>query len=187
MYEIETNRLILRQFHENDLEAYHIDIFNDPRVMRYLISTNSHPSRESTRRQITQILQDWKDNQFGLWAVTFKEHRKFIGHCGLNIIPDTDEIEVQYAFSSKYWGKGLATEATQAALRYGFEELKLDQIAAVSFPENALARRVLKKIGMVNRGERWYYGTNLAYYTIYRSQFTPAADDGYKLHAVGEL
>jgi ribosomal-protein-alanine N-acetyltransferase len=184
MHEIETNRLILRQFKDDDLEAYHLDIFNDPQVMRYLISTSSHPTRDSTRRQIARIRRDWQTNKFGLWAVIYKEHRKFIGHCGLTIIPDTDKIEVQYVFSSNYWGKGVATEAALATLRYGFEFLKIVEIAAVSFPENVLARRVLKKLGMHSRGEGWYYGTNLAYYTLHHSQFTPTEDDGYILRDV---
>lgn len=184
MHEIETNRLILRHFRDDDLEAYHLTIFNDPRVMRYLISTTSNPTRESTRRLIGRIRQGWQDNQFGVWAVEFKEHRKFIGHCGLNILPDTDHVEVLYAFSSDYWGKGVATEASFASLRYGFEIAKLEEIVAVSFPENALARRVLKKVGMHSRGEGWYYGTNLAYYTIHHTQFTPAEDDGYTLREI---
>src|SRR3712207_9025606 len=48
----------------------------------------------------------------------------------------TDAIEVGYYLGRSAWGRGVATEAGEAALRHGFETLGLDTIVAVVRPEN---------------------------------------------------
>jgi ribosomal-protein-alanine N-acetyltransferase len=71
-----------------------------------------------------------------------------------------------YAFGKPNWGQGFATEAARAALRYGFEALKLENIIAVAYPENQPSQRVMQKIGMQHQGiTDKYYDMRLALYT----------------------
>jgi ribosomal-protein-alanine N-acetyltransferase len=90
----------------------------------------------------------WKQHGFGRWALIHKPDKKLIGWCGLAPLDKTDEIEIGYGIAKEYWGRGLTTEAAAATIRYGFEELKLNQIVAVAMPENIASRRIMEKIGM---------------------------------------
>ncbi len=72
-----------------------------------------------------------------------------------------------------YWGKGLATEAAQASLRYGFEALKLDRIVALAYPENLASQRVMEKIGMHYEKTADYHGITAVWYAITANQFQP--------------
>jgi len=123
-------------FTPDDEAAYYHAVLSDPDVMRYLPSGLPLP-KERTRPILQRFMDFWTQHGFGLWAVIHRADQKLIGHCGLQFIPETTDVEVAYALAKAYWGIGLAPEAAHAALRYGFEQLKLDQIVAVAMPQNA--------------------------------------------------
>lgn len=177
---IETARLIMCPFILDDETAYYQAVLSDPDVMRYLPSGVPLPP-ERTLPILQRFMDYWTLHGFGLWAVVHKADAKLIGHCGLQFIPDTTDVEVAYALAKAYWGIGLAPEAAQAALRYGFEQLKLDQIVAVAMPENAASQRVMVKIGMKYQKIAHVYGTELPYYTIKNEDFQPG-DAPYIVH-----
>ena len=62
-------------------------------------------------------------------------------------------VEIGWRLARKYWGKGLATEGAQAAMRYGFETLRLREIVAITAPNNVRSRRVMDKIGLKHHPE----------------------------------
>jgi len=76
----------------------------------------------------------------------------FIGVVGLETVSYqahfTPAVEVAWRLARAYWGKGYATEAAQAALDYGFEQLGLDEIVALTVPANWRSRRVMERLGM---------------------------------------
>jgi ribosomal-protein-alanine N-acetyltransferase len=88
--------------------------------------------------------------ELGLWATIYKQTGKFIGRCGLLpwTIDGQNEVEVAYTIAQEYWGQGLATEAAQAILRYGFEKLNLSRLISVIDSENIASQKVAEKIGM---------------------------------------
>lgn len=176
---IETARLLLRPFTLDDEAAYYEVVLSDPDVMRYLPSGVPLP-KDRTLPILQRFMDYWTLHGFGLWAVVHKIDDRLIGHCGLQLIPDTTDVEVAYALAKPYWGIGLAPEAAQAALRFGFEHLKLDQIVAVAMPENAASQRVMVKIGMTYQKIAHVYGGELPYYTIARNEFHPG-DAPYQL------
>jgi ribosomal-protein-alanine N-acetyltransferase len=69
-----------------------------------------------------------------------------------------------------FWGQGVATEAGQAALRYGFETLGVEQVVGIVHPENMASRRVLEKLGMRLIERRQYFGMDCYRYAVERSQ-----------------
>jgi len=71
-----------------------------------------------------------------------------------------------------FGGKGYATEAAKAALRHGFETLKLDRIIALAKPENVASRRVIEKIGMRYTRNAEYWGIICAYYDISKTEYS---------------
>ena len=69
IFEIETTRLLLRQWRDDDLDLYS-QICADSEVMRYLPGTMS---REQSEEQIARFVRQWKEHDFGLWAVEIRE------------------------------------------------------------------------------------------------------------------
>ncbi|MFT7589299.1 MAG: ribosomal-protein-alanine N-acetyltransferase [Limisphaerales bacterium] len=71
-----------------------------------------------------------------------------------------------YRFHKAYWGKGYATECTRRLLEYGFTELQLNKVVAVSNPENIASHRVLLKAGLERNGNGFYYDHDLFFFEL---------------------
>jgi RimJ/RimL family protein N-acetyltransferase len=168
---VETSRLLLRPFVADDLDALS-QIFSDPDVMRY-VGPRRPCSRDETRVSLESIIDHWSRNGFGLWAAVFKPDQTMIGFCGLCFLDGTQEIEVGYRLSRRYWGLGLATEGGLASLRFGFDKLGLDRIVAVVDPQNSASRHVLEKLGLRYLKNARYYNSDLQYFAIDREHYEP--------------
>lgn len=149
MNTIETNRLILREWQEEDLEAF-ARINQDPQVMEHFPALLSI---EETAAFIERINQHFRKHGFGLWAVVLKESEELIGFVGLNI-PSfeahfTPCVEIGWRLASQHWGKGYATEAAKAVLKTGFKKYGLKEIVSFTVPANKRSIRIMEKIGMV--------------------------------------
>jgi RimJ/RimL family protein N-acetyltransferase len=168
MTEIETERLLLRQWREGDLKAY-ARICADTEVMRYLPATLS---REESAEQMAGFVRHWEERGFGLWAVEEGASGEFIGFVGLMRHDDWPEgehrTEVGWRLGRAHWGRGLATEGALASVRYGFEGLGLARIISITLPENAASRRVMEKAGLTYRGETRWRGHDVVWYAIDR-------------------
>jgi len=174
MPEIETERLRIRMFTPDDLDVL-CSIYGDPDVMRYL---SGHPlSREEVEDWMRSWADQWNNLGFGWWGLELKSSGELIGHCGLQFIHNTRDIEIAYALAKSWWGKGLAPEAARAGLRYGFEVLNFDRIYALSEPPNIASQNVMKKIGMkfdkVAYYKDDYYEGDVVYYTLSRDEYEP--------------
>ncbi|MBI3963346.1 MAG: GNAT family N-acetyltransferase [Deinococcus sp.] len=172
MPQIETARLRLRMFTFGDLDDYHRQIFSDPAVMKYLPPGTSVP-KEKTRSALGNILAHWEHYGFGLWAVAHKPLGQLIGHCGLQTLQNTGEVELAYGLAQALWGQGLATEAAKACVRFGFEELRLERIVAIAKAEHIASQRVMIKVGMKYEKNARFYNLDVVYYAISRSTYQP--------------
>jgi ribosomal-protein-alanine N-acetyltransferase len=148
MMKIETPRLRLRSWIDDDFEPL-VAMCADPRVMEFFPSIFS---REETKAMWIRIQEHHARYGFGPWAMEVEG--EFAGALGLNWILRfeahfTPCVEIGYRLRPEFWGRGLATEAGQAALRYGFERLGLPEIVAFTLPANKRSRRVIEKIGLV--------------------------------------
>jgi ribosomal-protein-alanine N-acetyltransferase len=159
----------MRQIVHDDLEAL-ASMNADPDVMRY-IGDGKPQSLEQAQLRISAITNHWEKHGFGLCAVLDRATSDFAGFCGLQYLDDTSEIEVGYRFKKRFWGMGLATEAAQASLEYGFGRLGLDRIVAVVHPENLASQHVVDKLGLRYIKDARYYDTLLRYYAITREQY----------------
>lgn len=178
MPEIETARLRLRLFTPEDLDGL-AGLFADPEVMTYLgAEAGRTMSREESTRALENTIRGWRERGYGRWAVVDKESGRFIGLCGLKSLGG--EAELIYALGKAYWGRGLATEAAGAALRYAFEEAGLERVVAVTRHGNVASRRVLTRVGMRYEGEGSYYGVEGVCYGVSLAEFRPS-DSAYVL------
>lgn len=144
---LETARLQLGEFTLDDVDDMY-KIHCDPEVTRYT-GEGELTSREEIERRITKdVLGDYRKYGYGRWAVIYKADGRLIGFAGLKYLEDMDEIDLGYRFARAYWGMGLATEAAQAVLDYGFRNLGMSRIIGMVMPENKASIRVLEKVGM---------------------------------------
>jgi len=109
------------------------------------------------------------------------EHqRQLIGAIGLVPEREHDRAELGYWIGVPFWGKGFATEAGRAMLRFAFDEQRLHRLTAQVFSRNAASARVLQKIGMKCEGtlhhhfRKWGEFVDVDYYAIVRDQSRPA-------------
>jgi len=143
---IETNRLLLRRFTEDDASLlYELNL--DPEVIRY---THDPIADAEHAKKILRdvILPQYVLYHHGRWAVHLKSDLEFIGWCGLKYLSETNEVDLGYRFRKKFWGKGYATEGGLACIAYGFNQLNLRRIVARALPGNLASVRVLEKCGM---------------------------------------
>lgn len=168
--QIETARLLLRPLVSTDLEDYTRHIFADADVMRYLPKRDLPPPERATRT-MAFFNDHWAQRGYGAWAVTDKITGQFIGHCGLNYLPEIDEVEVLYALSKAHWGQGFAREAAHASVRFGFEQVNLVRLIALAVPENSASRRVMEHLGFRYEKDTHHFGLDLVQYALPRERF----------------
>ena len=148
---IETDRLILRELHDNDApEMFEMD--SDPKVHQFLGNQPISTIIQS-KAEIAFIRSQYLENGIGRWAVIEKETNRFVGWSGLKLIKETcnnhiNYYDIGYRFLRKYWSKGYATESARAAINYGFEVLNAKEIIGIADLENASSINVLEKIGL---------------------------------------
>jgi RimJ/RimL family protein N-acetyltransferase len=164
--EAETARLRLRAFTLEDLDGLS-RIAGDPEVMRH-IGGGLPFTREETLYNLTNIVNAFRRRGYGRWALEKKDGGRLIGYCGLSHGSDEIGVELVYLLAREEWGKGLACEAAAATLRYGFEALGFDSIAAVTRPDNRRSRRVMERLGMTFERETLYRGYSCVCYRLAR-------------------
>ena len=147
-----TDRLTLRRFTVQDLDL--LDrLYSDPEVMRYVGGTKTRAQTEALLK--TRVLDYYA--QFpglGMWATLERATGACIGTHLLNHIQGETYIQVGYVLFAQYWGRGYATEMSVAILRYGFTDLELSEIFAITDRPNLASQRVLLKAGLERKGER---------------------------------
>lgn len=145
---LETERLLLRRLNNNDINEV-LELRGNPEVMKYvprpLIKTE-----EEALAHIALIEDKIVDNIGINWAITLKGSPKMIGIMGhYKIQSENYRSEVGYMILPRYNGKGIVTEALEAVVQYGFEQLQLHSIEAIIDPENVASEKVLQKNGFV--------------------------------------
>jgi ribosomal-protein-alanine N-acetyltransferase len=146
---LETERLLFRPHIMSDMEAY-CAMEQDLEVRRYV---GGQPrSREDAESRFMKVIEPVKD-RMGLWATVFKPEGSYIGRCGL--YPHfkdgggvyEDEASIAYYVATAYWGRGLATEAANAFVQFGFNELNLNRIVTTIQAGNDASVHIIKKLG----------------------------------------
>ena len=168
MITLETDRLILRMFREDDLEPY-AKICADPDVMRYL-GDGKPLSRGDAWRQMAMILGHWRLRGYGLWAVEEKATGNLIGRIGHFNPEGWPGFELGWVLGKPYWGRGYATEGARRALDYAFTELDRDHVISLIYPANAASIRVAERIGETLEGRTPLFGHEVLVYGMKRPQ-----------------
>lgn len=146
--ELATNRLKLRQWQASDLEPF-AALNADPLVMEYFPRTITRAeSDDMVERLRAAIAADG----YGLWAVELTGTGEFIGFVGLQEVrfdaAFTPAVELGWRLAVRFWGQGYATEAAQAAVRFGFDTLGLAELVSFTTRTNQRSQAVMRRLGM---------------------------------------
>jgi RimJ/RimL family protein N-acetyltransferase len=166
---LETERLILREMNLDDLDNL-FKVLSDPETMKFYPKPCD---RKLTKAWIERNMQRYTQQGIGLWGLILKETGELIGDCGLvrQKIDDVTEVEIGYHVRRDLWGRGLATEAAQACLDYGFKQLGCKKLICLIRPANIASRRVAEKNGMRLIKEIQWHNQPTSVYGIERSSF----------------
>lgn len=167
--ELQTSRLILRPFHEEDVDAM-AKLFANPDFMRF--SLGVFTERKQTAAFIEKVT-DW--DRLGIpsqFAVVPLGENAIIGYCGFYHHAEVPgELEIGYRLHPDYWNRGLITEAARAVRDHGFRDRKLPRVISLIHPENSPSRRVAEKNGMTIEKQIIFRGFPALMYGITRRQW----------------
>ena len=141
---ISTGRLFLRPFTEDDVTLIN-RLYSDPEIMKYMPFDTE--SMDDSREHLRRILEGWKADPVLNYefAVLKKDTLEGIGRAHIQIDTETDTGMIGWLLIEDEWGRGYATEMTEAFIRYSFEALDLHRVNALCNPDNARSRKVLSK------------------------------------------
>jgi [ribosomal protein S5]-alanine N-acetyltransferase len=146
---LETERLILRQHENDDLDAY-CAMEMDANVRRFV---GGYPrKREDAEKRFPDTKKQITDG-LAMWATILKAEDKYIGRCGIYQHMDGEgkpipgEASLGLYIAINYWGNGYATEAGRALVQMGIELLQLDRIVTMVQVGNDASVKVLEKLG----------------------------------------
>lgn len=157
---LETERLIIRDLTEQDLDGM-FAMDSDPEVHKYL-GNKPIKHKDEVLKYIKDVNTQYVERGIGRWALESKETGEFIGWCGLRLYTDytfnnhTNFHDIGYRLRREFWGKGYATEASKACLKYAWNVMKLDTVYGITEIKNEASHKVLLKIGL-NYIEDFFY------------------------------
>lgn len=148
---LHTPRLILRALRMDDLDDLYA-YASDPELARHT-PWDHYRSLAEARAGLEQYVAQYETEGMGNWGIEHRADRKLIGICNFTYWRARHRrAEIGHAISCRYWGQGLAVEAAQALINFGFDKMKLVRIEATCLPENTKSQRVMQKLGMQFEG-----------------------------------
>jgi ribosomal-protein-alanine N-acetyltransferase len=150
---LNTNRLILRRFREDDAQMMFDNWAHDPEVTRYL-TWPPHDSAETSKYVLSDWISRYAELDFYVWAITSKQDGDMpIG--SISVVHKSDGIEmvhIGYCIGRAWWGNGITSEALDALIRFFFNEVRINRIEARHDPRNPNSGKVMRKCGMKYEG-----------------------------------
>lgn len=147
-FELRTERLVIRTWRQADRDPF-AEMNADPQVMEFFPSVLT---REESDALVDRFETEFDELRFCPWAVELQHTGTFIGFVGLNRVrnemPFAPATEIGWRLARAFWGYGYSTEAGRVVLRFGFEELSLEQVVSFTSTVNKRSRRVMERLGM---------------------------------------
>lgn len=148
---IDTGRLILRSWRDDDVDPFHA-ICSDPRVMATL---GPVMTRDETAALIERVKARDREQGHTFWAVERQADHALIGWCGVLRgpagLPIADKAEIGWRLAYDAWGRGFAREAAQASIDWAFANLPDDAVWAITTVDNSRSWGLMERLGMTRR------------------------------------
>ena len=136
--DLETERLRLRPLTARDVDLL-VELDGDPAVMRFI-----NGGKPSTREEVERIVQQFLGHR---WLAYDKASDEFVGWFAIRPSGPKSR-ELGYRLRREMWGKGLATEGSQALIELAFTQLGVDRVRAETMAVNTASRRVMERCGL---------------------------------------
>jgi RimJ/RimL family protein N-acetyltransferase len=163
-----TARLVLRPVAIEDVDVLH-QLWTDADVRRYLWDDVIIP-RERAEEAVRDMLAAVAD-RLGLWVVFESESNELAGFCALIRREGEEHPELMYGLAPRFWGRGLATEASRTLLAYAFGTLECTHVTAATDVPNASSVRVMERLGFRFSRRGLLNGLDTLFYEIDRANF----------------
>jgi RimJ/RimL family protein N-acetyltransferase len=164
---LETERLILREFRRDDLDA-HAATLGDEEVMRHI--GGKPVNREDSWRRLMSGVGSWSLVGTGPWAIERKADGRMVGHCGFfqferDMSPSiVGEPEMGWIFDRSVHGQGIAFEACTAALQWAERDIAAESYPAIIDPANAPSIKLAERLGFVRQPDGVYRDAPIAFF-----------------------
>ena len=162
---IHLDRLTMEPLQLFDLDSL-AAIWSDPEVTKFLPSRGVAIPREKVEKALASFVEHWQQQGYGIWKIVKDETDKMVGYCGLRYLEELNEVELLYGLAKEYWGQRIATKATKASVKYGFDEANLDRIIALALPENEASKKVIEKTGFKYEKQIHIFNLDGLYYSL---------------------
>ena len=148
----ETERLLLKAAALEDA-AFILELLNTPKWLQFIGDRNVHSEEEAAKYIQDRMLPQYRKLGFGNYIVILKERNIKIGTCGLFDRDGLEGIDLGFAFLPEYEQKGYGFESSSRLMKAGFEEIKINQINAITMTKNYSSQKLLEKLGMTRIGQ----------------------------------
>lgn len=160
MIYLETERLILRDYREDDFDDYY-RLKADAETMYYLQDIQFF-TREEAVRDFRQVLDDMArpDRKYYFLHMECKDSHEQVGSAGYTVVSDTPIgkiVGAGYFIYPRFWGNGYTTEAFRRVIRFAFSENNVYRVSTGCLAENKASERVMQKCGLIKEAEHVDY------------------------------
>jgi [ribosomal protein S5]-alanine N-acetyltransferase len=142
-------------------------ISNEPKVRLYLWDGEAI-SEATIKSLIAQSDRMFCEERIGVFGVRTRGREDLLGFCGFVRLEGMEEPELWYELTQKVWGRGIATEAARACVRYALEEVGMERVIAGADAPNTASLRVIEKLGMKYLGNINPGAPEEPYFALYR-------------------
>jgi RimJ/RimL family protein N-acetyltransferase len=167
--EIFSERFVLRPIEPNEVEALH-QLWIDERVRQFLWD-GKVVSFEETAEIVEKNHHLFHESGFGIWGIHKRESPQLLGFAGYWYFRTPPSLELLFGVSSDHWNRGIATEATDSVIRYGFGGLDFPTIEASTDVANTASQRVINKLGMTLKRRTVVDGLDTLFYSLQREDW----------------
>ena len=150
---LETERLILRRFVLEDVEAMYRNWASDENVTKYL-TWSAHSSADTSKAVLKEWTASYKNDNYYQWAIVLKENGNepigSIGAVGMN--EDISMVHIGYCIGRNWWHRGIMSEALKKVIDFFFDQAGANRIESRHDPRNPYSGMVMLKCGMKYEG-----------------------------------
>lgn len=143
----ETERLIICKLTLDDA-GFMLRLLNSPDWLAYIGDRNVYNLQDARAYLENGSLAHYQKHGFGFWGVRLKSDLSIIGSCGFMVRDYLPHTDIGFAFLPEYLGKGYGYESAAAALQYADTHLDIDNICAITSPDNTASKGLLTKLGL---------------------------------------
>ncbi|KTC84239.1 MULTISPECIES: GNAT family N-acetyltransferase [Legionella] len=164
---IETKRLLIKIPILDDLDNWN-SLHSDPEVMRFM---GGSKTRTTVQEWLESDILHYKKHGFCMGSVFDKNNKKFMGRAGLVYLDHDDtqpDIEIGYVLHKEQWNKGYGLELVLALIGWGFSQLNVNRLVAVTRPENKRSQKILEKANMQYKKQIQFHDEDFLFYHIHK-------------------